>query len=41
MKKFLLPILALICIHVLNAQTIVSTTPQNKKVIIEQMTGTG
>lgn len=38
MKKFLLSVFALVAIGV-NAQTIVSTAPQNKKVVLEEFTG--
>lgn len=41
MKKLLLLIFAIFNIAFLNAQNIVSTVPQNKKVILEEFTGTG
>jgi hypothetical protein len=41
MKKILLTVFLSGCMHYLNAQTIVSTTPENKKVLLEEFTGTG
>jgi len=41
MKKNLLSLCMFGFVCFLNAQTIVSTTPQNKKVILEEFTGTG
>ncbi len=41
MKKILFFIFALSFMSYINAQTIVSTSPMNKKVILEEMTGTG
>jgi len=41
MKKKILTFFLSIGIYALNAQTIVSTTPENKKVFLEEFTGTG
>jgi hypothetical protein len=41
MKKFYFTLFAFVCVNYLNAQTLVSTTPENKKVLIEEFTGTG
>lgn len=41
MKKILLSLCMLGFVCFLNAQTIVSTTPQNKKIVLEEFTGTG
>jgi hypothetical protein len=41
MKRYLLTILILGNAYILTAQTIVSTIPENKKVILEEFTGTG
>ena len=40
MKKILLSFFMVGCLHYIYAQTIVSTTPQNKKVVLEEFTGT-
>jgi hypothetical protein len=41
MKKVLLSLISVTLVLLVHAQTIVSTSPQNKKVILEQFTGTG
>jgi hypothetical protein len=41
MKKFYFVLFVCVCVNYLNAQTLVSTTPENKKVLIEEFTGTG
>jgi hypothetical protein len=41
MKKFIFILFVTVCMHYSYAQTIVSTTPENKKVLLEEFTGTG
>ena len=41
MKQFYIFLIGFTLVNTLNAQTIVSTNPQNKKVILEEFTGTG
>ena len=41
MKKIIFTLFLSVCINYSFAQTIVSTTPENKKVILEEFTGTG
>ena len=38
-KNYLIIILLIFCVHFINAQTFVSTTPENKKVVAEELTG--